>query len=68
MTGYRFTVDCQACGSALEHVNGTATAGTEACAIARCSGCAREWFLTVHLRPLPRDARAAERKRAQRAA
>lgn len=60
MNGYLLPLTCPECGDALEHVNASKVlAGTEACAIARCAACRREFSVHVAVRPMPRHSRFA---------
>lgn len=52
MKGYTFDLGCPFCGEACEHLTGTVRAGTEAVAVARCTGCGRQWSVQVLLRPI----------------
>jgi hypothetical protein len=51
----------------MHHVNATESRGTEALAVCRCDACHREWTVEVHLRPMPGNDGARERKRRERA-
>jgi hypothetical protein len=61
VTGYLFAATCGYCGGRLAHVNGSAT-GSQTLAVAKCGHCAREWCVTVTLRPLVAE---ASRRRAE---
>jgi uncharacterized protein with PIN domain len=66
---YTLSISCPHCGKPLEHVaSGRVYAGTECSAIARCTGCRRQWQVHVALRPVETPAgqrKADERQRAR---
>lgn len=50
IAGYRFVIDCPACGGTLNHET-RSHGGLDAKAIVHCPPCHRRWTIDVHLRP-----------------
>jgi len=52
LTGWYVEASCPRCGADLAHVADGRPSGTDSRAVARCTGCGREWAVGVRIFPV----------------